>query len=62
MNLCGDVKIGAATNIGPGATVFHGKTIGKNTVIGRGSVVSRDIPDNVLAFGNPCKVRKELDS
>jgi maltose O-acetyltransferase len=35
--------------------VCPGKKIGSNVVIGAGSVVSRDIPDNCVAFGNPCK-------
>ena len=37
-----------------------GVTIGDNTVIGAGSVVIKDIPSNVLAAGNPCKVIREL--
>jgi galactoside O-acetyltransferase len=37
-----------------------GVTIGKNTVIGAGSVVTRDIPDNVLAAGVPCRVIREI--
>jgi maltose O-acetyltransferase len=33
-----------------------GVTIGNNVVIGAGSIVTKDIPDNVIAYGNPCKV------
>lgn len=40
---------------------MNGVTIGKNTVIGAGSVVTKDIPDNVVAVGNPCRVIKRLD-
>ena len=39
-----------------------GVTIGDNSVIGAGSVVNKDIPANVVAVGNPCKVIKELKS
>lgn len=43
--------------IGGGSIICPGVTIGENTVIGAGSVVTRDIPSNVIAFGNPCKVK-----
>lgn len=36
-------------------------TIGKDTVIGAGSVVTKDIPDGVVAFGNPCRVIREIN-
>lgn len=47
--------------IGDGATVCKGVTIGRNSVIGAGAVVVDDIPENVIAAGNPAKVVKELD-
>nr|WP_319271829.1 acetyltransferase [uncultured Draconibacterium sp.] len=59
VNLAGNIRIGEGVTIGPGATIFNHIKIGKNSVIGGGSVVTKDIPDNVLAFGNPCKVIKE---
>jgi maltose O-acetyltransferase len=34
--------------------------MGNNVTIGAGSVVTKNIPDNVLAFGNPCEIRREL--
>lgn len=37
-----------------------GVTIGNNVVIGSGSVVTKDIPNNVIAVGNPCKVLREI--
>jgi galactoside O-acetyltransferase len=37
-----------------------GVTIGDNTVIGAGSIVTKDIPSNVVAVGNPCKVMREI--
>lgn len=42
-------------------TVLGGVTIGKGSVIGAGSVVTRDIPPGVIAFGNPCKVRRKIE-
>lgn len=41
--------------------VLGGVTIGNNSVIGAGSVVTKDIPDNVIAVGNPCRVIKTID-
>lgn len=41
--------------------VMPGVTIGDNTVIGAGSVVTRDIPANVVAVGNPCRVLREIN-
>ena len=55
-----DVYIGENTWIGAGAVIVPGVIIGKNVVIGAGSVVTKDIPDNVVAVGNPCKVLREI--
>lgn len=55
------VKIGDNVWIGGNSIIFPGVSIGNNVTIGAGSVVTKDIPDNVLAFGNPCKVIRELD-
>ena len=55
-----DVHIGNNVWIGAGALVMPGVTIGDNTVIGAGSVVTRDIPSNVVAYGNPCRVIREI--
>ena len=46
--------------IGSGAIICPGVTIGKNSVIGAGSIVTRDIPPNVVAVGNPCRVLREI--
>ena len=55
-----DIVIGNNVYIGTRCIVLPGVTIGDNVVIGAGSVVSRDIPSDVIAAGNPCKVIKEL--
>lgn len=55
-----DVVIGDNAWIGGGAIICPGVTIGEGTTIGAGSVVTKDIPANVLAVGNPCKVIKEI--
>lgn len=47
--------------IGGAVTVMKGVTIGKNSLIGYGSIVTKDIPANVIAAGNPCRVVKALD-
>ena len=55
------VHIGKNCWIGAGAIVLPGVTIGDNTVIGAGSVVTKDIPSNVVALGNPCRVVREIN-
>ncbi|HYK56844.1 MAG TPA: sugar O-acetyltransferase, partial [Flavisolibacter sp.] len=54
------IRIGDNVWIGGNVAINPGITIGNNTVIGSGSVVTKDIPSNVLAFGNPCKVVREI--
>ncbi len=54
------VHIGRNCWIGAGAVIVPGITIGDNVVIGAGSVVTKDIPDNVVAVGNPCRVLREI--
>ena len=54
------VRIGRNCRIGAGAVITPGVTIGDNTVIGAGSVVTRDIPPNVVAVGNPCRVLRQV--
>lgn len=55
------VHIGRNCWIGAGAVILPGVTIGANTVIGGGSVVTKDIPANVVAVGNPCRVLREIN-
>ncbi len=45
---------------GGNVKVVPGVTIGDNTIIGTGSIVTKDIPSNVIAVGNPCKVIREI--
>ncbi len=54
------VAIGNHVWIGGGTIILPGVTIGDNTVIGAGSVVTKPIPANVVACGNPCKIKKRL--
>ena len=55
------VTIGRNCWIGAGVIIVPGVTIGDNTVIGAGSVVTKDIPSNVVAVGNPCRVLREIN-
>ena len=54
------IRIGNNVWIGCGVTVIGGVTIGNDVVIGAGSVVTHDIPDGVLAAGNPCRVIRKI--
>ena len=55
-----EVHIGNNVWIGAGAVLVPGVTIGDNSVIGAGSIVTKDIPANVVAVGNPCRVLREI--
>jgi len=57
--LCGNVEIGEGSFVGAGTVVIPNIKIGKWSVIGAGSVVTHDIPDNVIAYGSPCKIVKQ---
>ncbi len=54
------VKIGNNVWIGGHSTILPGISIGNNSTIGAGSVVTKDIPDNVVAVGNPCNIIKKI--
>ena len=56
------IVIGNNVWIGGGVIIMPGVTIGDNVVIGAGSVVTKDIPDNVVAYGNPCRVMRSNQS
>lgn len=55
------ISIGNNVWIGAHVVVLPGVSIGNNSVIGAGSVVAKDIPDNVIAVGNPCRILREID-
>ena len=55
-----DVHIEEGVWIGANVVILPGVTIGKNSVIGAGSVVTKDIPSNVVAFGNPARVQRPI--
>lgn len=54
------VTIGDDVWIGSNVVINPGVTIGNGAVIGSGSIVTKDIPENVVAFGNPCRVHREI--
>ena len=54
------VRIGRNCWIGAGAIILPGVTIGDDTVVGAGSVVTRDLPEGVVAVGNPCRVLRPV--
>ncbi len=55
------IHIGKNCWLGAGVVVLPGVTIGNNVVVGAGSIVTKDLPDNVVAVGNPCKVLREVN-
>ena len=55
------IHIGKNCWIGAGVVILPGVTIGDNVVIGAGSIVTKDLPDNVVAVGNPCKILREVN-
>jgi len=54
------IHIGKNCWLGAGVIVVPGVTIGDNVVIGAGSVVTKDLPSNVVAFGDPCRVARPV--
>ena len=55
------IRIGKNCWLGAGVIVLPGITIGDNSIIGAGSIVTKDIPPNVVAVGNPCKVLRSIN-
>lgn len=58
---CEPVHIGDNVWIGANSVILSGISIGDNAVIGAGSIVTKDIPANVVAFGNPCRVQRKIE-
>ena len=56
-----EVHIGKNCWLGAGVVVLPGVTIGDNVVVGAGSIVTKDLPSNVVAVGNPCRVLREMN-
>jgi sugar O-acyltransferase (sialic acid O-acetyltransferase NeuD family) len=61
-NIAGNVTIGKGTTIGIGTNIIDGVNIGDNTIIGAGSLVTKNIPNNVVAYGNPCKIIRKNET
>lgn len=57
--LAGDVTVGEGTHVGIGAVIIPGINIGKWVIIGAGSIVIKDIPDGMVAVGNPARIIRE---
>ncbi len=60
--LCGRVQVGNYSMVGAGAVILPRVRIGRNTIIGAGSLVTGDIPDGVIAFGQPARVIRENEN
>lgn len=60
VNRAAPVTVGHNAWIGGGTLIMPGVSIGDNVTVGAGSVVTKSLPDNVLAFGNPCKVIRSI--
>jgi len=58
VHISGAINLGELSFVGIGATIIQGIKIGENVTIGAGSVIIKDIPDNVIALGNPAKIIK----
>jgi sugar O-acyltransferase (sialic acid O-acetyltransferase NeuD family) len=56
VTLCGTVTVGRSSFVAAGAVVLPRIRIGRGSVVGAGSVVTRDLPDNVVAYGNPARI------
>lgn len=60
MEVAFPIKVGNNVWFGANVCVLTGVTIGDNTIIGAGSIVNKDIPSDVIAVGNPCRVIRKI--
>lgn len=60
--LCGCIKVANFAFVGAGAIILPNLNIGQNSIVGAGSIVTRDVPENVLVYGNPAKIIKEINN
>jgi acetyltransferase-like isoleucine patch superfamily enzyme len=60
VNVAGCCNIGAGVTVGAGATILDSMTVGKNSIIGAGSVVTKNLPENVVAYGAPAKIIRNI--
>lgn len=60
VNIGGNCDIADYVTVGIGTTIFNNVKIGSNSIIGGGSVVTKDIPSDVIAYGNPCLVKRKI--
>lgn len=60
MNTSKPITIGENVWIGANCVICPGVTIRKDSIIGAGSIVTKDIPEGVIAFGNPCRVQRKI--
>ena len=61
MQYTAPVHIGRNCWFGAGVVILPGITVGDNVVVGAGSIVTKDLPDNVVAVGNPCRILREVN-
>lgn len=61
VHVAGNCRIGKGVGLGIGAVVFDHVSIGDGSIIGGGSVVTSDIPPGVVAYGNPCRVVRQIE-
>ena len=59
--LAGSITVGESSNIGTNATIFPEIKIGKNSFVGAGSLVNKDVTNNVVVAGSPCKILKKIN-
>jgi sugar O-acyltransferase (sialic acid O-acetyltransferase NeuD family) len=62
VNIASEVVVGKGVMIGLGAAILEGVEIGAGSIVGAGSVVTKSVPENVVAYGNPCRVVRPVEA